>query len=102
MADKFHDKSKEAGNKLKENILNFSSVATGVFFFALTGKDVSSFGYIEKTLLLGAMSFFAVTVFYACWNFTLTQKGSLQLQSNLKNLKATGTGTALNASRNSG
>ena len=62
MADKFHDKSKEAGNKLKENILNFSSVATGVFFFALTGKDVSSFGHIEKTLLLSAMSFFAVTV----------------------------------------
>lgn len=62
MAEKFHDKSKEAGNKLKENILNFSAVATGVFFFTLTGKDVSDFGYLEKVLLFGAMSFFAATV----------------------------------------
>lgn len=62
MPDKFHDKSKEAGNKLKAYILSFSSVATGVFFFTLTGEDVSSFGAVEKTFLLGAMTFFAATV----------------------------------------
>ena len=62
MPEKFHDKSKEAGNKLKGYILYFASVATGVFFFTLTGKDVSSFNTIEKALLVAAMSFFAITV----------------------------------------
>ena len=36
MTDKFHDKAKDAGNKLKAYILSISSGATGVFFFALT------------------------------------------------------------------
>lgn len=62
MPEKFHDKSKEAGNKLKEYILSFSSVATGVFFFSLTGEDVPSFSDPEKYTLLVAMTFFAITV----------------------------------------
>lgn len=62
MPDKFHDKSKEAGNKLKAYILSFSSVATGVFFFTLTGEDISKFSVLEKYFLLGAMTFFAATV----------------------------------------
>ncbi len=62
MIETFHDKSKQAGNKLKAYILSFSSVATGVFFFTLTGKDVESFILVEKCLLLGAMTFFALTV----------------------------------------
>ena len=62
MSEKFHDKAKEASNHLKANILSFSSIATGVFFFTLTGKDVSLFSVLEKSLLLMAMSFFACTV----------------------------------------
>lgn len=62
MTDKFHDKAKDSGNKLKANILSFSSVATGVFFFTLTGKDLSKFTATEKSLLLGAIIFFASTV----------------------------------------
>ena len=62
MSDKFHDKAKDAGNKLKANILYFSSVATGVFFFTLTGKELTQFSVVEKGLLLAAISFFAMTV----------------------------------------
>ncbi len=62
MPENFHDKAKETGNTLKSYILSFSSVATGVFFFRLTGEHVAQFSYLEKTLLILAMSFFAVTV----------------------------------------
>ena len=61
MPEKFHNKAKEAGNRLKEYILSFSSLSTGVFFFTLTGKDVSGFDYYEKFFLLVAMTFFAIT-----------------------------------------
>jgi preprotein translocase subunit SecG len=62
MSDKYHEKAKDAGNKLKGNILSFSSVATGVFFFTLTGNDASGFSYLEKFMLLVAITFFALTV----------------------------------------
>ena len=62
MAQNFHDKSKEASNKLKGYILSIASFATGVFFFSLTGKDVSSFSIVERALLFCAMLFFALTV----------------------------------------
>lgn len=62
MPEKFHDKAKEASNKLKGYILSFSSIATGVFFFSLTDGDSERFSQAEKLLLLLAMSCFAVTV----------------------------------------
>ena len=35
MSDKFHDKAKDAGNKLKAYILSIATGSTGVFFFTL-------------------------------------------------------------------
>ena len=39
-AQDFHKQAKDAGNKLRAYILSYSSAATGVFFLALTGRDL--------------------------------------------------------------
>lgn len=94
MPEKFHDKAKEAGNRLKGYILSFSSVATGVFFFTLTGKDVSTFTSIEKICLLTAMTFFAATVTLCLLELQVDSKRFLKLPNRKKNQKRSKIGAA--------
>jgi uncharacterized membrane protein len=60
-AQDFHNLAKDAGNKLRAYILSYSSAATGVFFLALTGRDVQIFTPLQKTLLLVALILYVVT-----------------------------------------
>jgi uncharacterized membrane protein len=53
--------AKDAGNKLRAYILSYSSAATGVFFLALTGRDVTIFTPPEKVLLLVALVLYVIT-----------------------------------------
>jgi len=59
-ADDFHKWAKDAGNKLRAYMLSYSSAATGVFFLALTGKDVS-FDRTDKILLGVALLMYVAT-----------------------------------------
>ena len=74
MPETFHDKAKEASNKLKGYILSFSSVATGVFFFSLTDQDLTDFSALEKGFLLTAMVFFASTVVLCLFELYIDSK----------------------------
>jgi hypothetical protein len=57
----FHSWAKDAGNKLRAYILSYSSAATGVFFLALTGRDVAIFTRPEKVLLVVALILYVTT-----------------------------------------
>ena len=60
-AQDFHRLAKDAGNKLRAYILSYSSAATGVFFLALTGRDVQIFTPAQKVLLVVALVLYVVT-----------------------------------------
>jgi amino acid transporter len=60
-AQDFHNLAKDAGNKLRAYVLSYSSAATGVFFLALTGRDIMIFTPPQKTLLLAALLFYVAT-----------------------------------------
>ena len=53
--------AKDAGNKLRAYVLSYSSAATGVFFLALTGRDVTLFTRPEKILLVIALILYVTT-----------------------------------------
>lgn len=84
MTDKFHDKAKDAGNKLKAYILSISSGATGVFFFSLTAKDISHLTPSDKSLLIGAMSLFALTAILCLIELHLDAKRFFNIASQLE------------------
>lgn len=63
MSKEFHDLAKDAGNKLKEYILAYSTGATGVFFLALIGKVDHSFTLFQKIELIVALIAFVATTF---------------------------------------
>ena len=58
---KYHDRAKDSGNKLKSYILTYSAAATGVFFLALTNSK-QSFTDLQAILLITSLSFFFITV----------------------------------------
>ena len=58
---KFHDRAKDSGNKLKSYILTYSSAATGVFFLAITNSK-QKFTDQQEILLITSLSFFFITV----------------------------------------
>jgi hypothetical protein len=60
--EKFHSLAKDAGNKLRAYILSVSSGATGIFFFTLSSKEVSTFTAIEKSLLVIGLIGFVLTI----------------------------------------
>ena len=60
-AQDFHKQAKDAGNKLRAYILSYSSAATGVFFLALTGRDLQTFSPLEKWLLVAALVLYVLT-----------------------------------------
>jgi len=60
-ASDFHSWAKDAGNKLRAYMLSYSSGATGVFFLALTGRDVTIFTRPEKVLLVVALVLYVTT-----------------------------------------
>ena len=84
MSDKFHDKAKDAGNKLKAYILSIATGSTGVFFFTLTGKDVSYLSYAEKGLLLVAVFFFVTTVVLSLLELYLDSKRFFNMAEELE------------------
>lgn len=61
-SEKFHTLAKDAGNKLRAYILSVSSGATGIFFFTLSSKEISTFTAIEKSLLVMGLIGFVLTI----------------------------------------
>lgn len=84
MTDKFHEKAKDAGNKLKAYILSISSGATGVFFFTLTAKDVSHLTITDKSLIIGAITLFAITVILSLIELHIDAKRFFNIASQLE------------------
>jgi len=64
MSDNFHRLAKEAESKIKDFILNYASGATGIFFFALTGKGDEVFNSLQKILVTSALCLFVLTIIF--------------------------------------
>lgn len=84
----FHDRAKEAGNKLKSYILSIATGATGVMFFTFTRKDIAHFSCFEKTMLVLAVVFFAVTVFIGLWELRIDSKRFYSIAEQLEKEKS--------------
>ena len=57
----FHELAKKTGDKLRAYVLSYASGATAVFFLALTGKDLQTFSFPEKALLIVGLLLFVLT-----------------------------------------
>jgi hypothetical protein len=84
MPYKFHDKAKDAGNKLKAYILSIATGSTGVFFFTLTGKDVGHLSCWEKGFLVAAVSCFAATVIMSLLELQIDAKRFFNIASQIE------------------
>ncbi|WP_019605620.1 hypothetical protein [Teredinibacter turnerae] len=84
MSEKFHEKAKDAGNKLKEYILSIVTGSTGVFFFTLTGKDVGSLSCWEKGFLVAAVACFSATVILSLLEMHIDAKSFFNIARQLE------------------
>ena len=59
----FHNRAKEAGNRISTAILTISLGGTAVYFATLTGGTNSSFSIFEKVIVSVGLVMFALTSF---------------------------------------
>lgn len=58
----FHDKAKDAGNRLSAFIMNYASAASGLFFWALAQDSALHFSHTMKLCVLSALLMYVLTV----------------------------------------
>lgn len=58
----FHNKAKDAGNRLSAYIMNYASAASGVFFWALVQDSAQQFSSPEKQAVIAALCCYVLTV----------------------------------------
>lgn len=59
--NEFHNRAKAEGDKLKAYVLSISAAGTGIFFAALSFKELT-ISKAEQTLILVGLIFFSLTV----------------------------------------
>ncbi len=82
-AQKFHNRSKEAGNRLSTIVLSIGLGGTAVYFSNLTTSNVTFSASEELWLVLGLFSF-VVTVVFSMIELHLDSKRYFLAASNLK------------------